>query len=150
MLPPSYQEPSWRPYLPTLLFNVDQDLGLFPKKTADSTQRKKWVSISAPLKMSRKRIGELLLEKGAITRPQLDACLATQKQTHQRLGVLLVQKGYVTEAALSSALSSCNVWSMPRLPSQRTLPTTLLSQLLSSLQSMRLLPRRLFPMPCRW
>jgi len=55
--------------------------------------------------MARKRIGELLLDKGAITRPQLDACLATQKQTHQRLGVLLVQKGYVTEAALSSALS---------------------------------------------
>ncbi len=55
--------------------------------------------------MPRKRIGEVLLEKGAITQPQLDACLATQKQTHQRLGVLLVQKGYVTEAALSSALS---------------------------------------------
>lgn len=55
--------------------------------------------------MSRKRLGELLLDKGAITQPQLDACLATQKQTHQRLGVLLVQKGYLTEGLLSSALS---------------------------------------------
>lgn len=55
--------------------------------------------------MARKRLGELLLEQGAITQPQLDACLVAQKQTHQRLGVLLVQKGYVTEALLSSALS---------------------------------------------
>ena len=55
--------------------------------------------------MARKRLGELLLDKGAVTQPQLDACLAAQKQTHQRLGVLLVQKGYVTEGLLSSALS---------------------------------------------
>src|SRR4051812_45977605 len=55
--------------------------------------------------MARKRLGELLLDKGAITQAQLDACLAAQKKTHQRLGVLLVQKGYVSEALLSSALS---------------------------------------------
>jgi hypothetical protein len=55
--------------------------------------------------MARKRLGELLLEQGAVTQPQLDACLAAQKQTHQRLGVLLVQKGYITEERLSSALS---------------------------------------------
>ena len=55
--------------------------------------------------MARKRLGELLLEKGAITQPQLDACLATQKQTYERLGVLLVQGGYVTEDLLASALS---------------------------------------------
>lgn len=55
--------------------------------------------------MARKRLGELLLEQGALTQPQLDACLAAQKQTHQRLGVLLVQKGYITETRLSSALS---------------------------------------------
>lgn len=55
--------------------------------------------------MARKRLGELLLEKGALTQPQLDACLVAQKQTHERLGVLLVQKGYITEALLASALS---------------------------------------------
>lgn len=55
--------------------------------------------------MARKRLGELLLEKGALTQPQLDACLVAQKQTHERLGVLLVQKGYVTEDLLASALS---------------------------------------------
>ena len=75
-----------------------------PKKTADSTQRKKWVSISSHF-MARKRLGELLLERGVLTQPQLDACLATQKQTRQRLGVLLVEKGYITEADLTSALS---------------------------------------------
>ena len=74
------------------------------KKTADSTQSKKWVSISA-IFMPRKRLGELLLEKGALTQPQLDACLVAQRQTHQRLGVLLVEKGYVTEDLLASALS---------------------------------------------
>ncbi len=55
--------------------------------------------------MARKRLGELLLEKGALTQPQLDACLVAQKRTHERLGVLLVQKGYVSEALLASALS---------------------------------------------
>ncbi len=55
--------------------------------------------------MARKRLGELLLERSALTQPQLDACLAAQKHTHQRLGVLLVEKGYITEALLSSALS---------------------------------------------
>ena len=55
--------------------------------------------------MARKRLGELLLEKGALTQPQLDACLVAQKQTHERLGVLLIQKGYVTEDLLASALS---------------------------------------------
>jgi len=55
--------------------------------------------------MARKRLGELLLERGAVTQPQLDACLAAQKQTQQRLGVLLVQKGYLTEELLCSALS---------------------------------------------
>jgi hypothetical protein len=55
--------------------------------------------------MARKRLGELLLEKGALTQPQLDACLTAQKQTHERLGVLLVQKGYVSEELLASALS---------------------------------------------
>lgn len=55
--------------------------------------------------MARKRLGELLLEKGTLTQPQLDACLVAQKQTRERLGVLLVQKGYVTEEVLASALS---------------------------------------------
>lgn len=55
--------------------------------------------------MARKRLGELLLEKGALTQPQLDACLAAQRQTPQRLGVLLVQKGYISEELLAGALS---------------------------------------------
>lgn len=55
--------------------------------------------------MTRKRLGELLLEKGALTQPELDACLTTQKQTNERLGSLLVKQGYVTEQLLCSALS---------------------------------------------
>ena len=55
--------------------------------------------------MARKRLGDLLLERGAVTRPQLEACLKAQQQTQERLGVLLVQKGYLTEDQLATALS---------------------------------------------
>jgi hypothetical protein len=55
--------------------------------------------------MARKRIGELLLERGAITVSQLDEGLALQRQTRQRLGVALIQKGFVTEEQLAQVLS---------------------------------------------
>lgn len=55
--------------------------------------------------MSRKRIGELLLERKAITQEQLDAGLAAQKRTRQRLGVTLVQQGLISEVQLAQALA---------------------------------------------
>ena len=39
--------------------------------------------------MARKRIGEILLEKGVISRHQLEAALMIQKQTRARLGITL-------------------------------------------------------------
>lgn len=55
--------------------------------------------------MSRKRIGELLLERKAITQEQLDAGLVAQKRTRQRLGVTLVQQGLISEVQLAQALA---------------------------------------------
>ncbi|HEX8439755.1 hypothetical protein [Archangium sp.] len=55
--------------------------------------------------MARKRIGELLLERGAITQVQLEAALQAQQQTHQRLGAALVAQGAITEKTLAHALS---------------------------------------------
>jgi hypothetical protein len=55
--------------------------------------------------MARKRIGELLLERGAITSAQLEAALQAQQRTHQRLGAALVSLGAITEKTLAHALS---------------------------------------------
>ncbi len=55
--------------------------------------------------MARKRLGELLLEGGAITSAQLDAALATQRTTRARLGAILIEQGVLSEAALVQALS---------------------------------------------
>lgn len=55
--------------------------------------------------MARKRIGELLLERGAITSAQLEAALQAQQRTRQRLGTALVSLGAITEKTLAHALS---------------------------------------------
>ncbi len=55
--------------------------------------------------MARKRIGELLLERGIIRRDQLEEGLAHQRITRQRLGVVLIQKGFLSETQLVQALS---------------------------------------------
>lgn len=55
--------------------------------------------------MARKRLGELLVERGAITREQLEAGLVAQKQTRQRLGITLVQQGLLSESQLAQGLA---------------------------------------------
>lgn len=55
--------------------------------------------------MARKRIGELLIEQGAINQQQLAEGLAYQREAGGRLGNALVAQGYLTEEALSRALS---------------------------------------------
>lgn len=55
--------------------------------------------------MARRRLGEVLLASGAITRAQLDEALAYARRTRQRLGGALVQKGHLSEAQLVTALS---------------------------------------------
>ena len=55
--------------------------------------------------MARKRLGEVLLARGAITKAQLEDSLAYSRRTRQRLGSALVQKGHLTEEQLVNALS---------------------------------------------
>jgi hypothetical protein len=54
--------------------------------------------------MTRKRIGELLVERRAITPAQLEAGLEAQKRTRQRLGITLIQQGVITEVLLAQVL----------------------------------------------
>ena len=51
------------------------------------------------------RLGDLLLEAGAITQEQLGNALAEQKKSGERLGAFLVSKGWITESKLMEALS---------------------------------------------
>lgn len=55
--------------------------------------------------MARKRLGELLLEQGAVTAEQLQQALALQRQSGNRLGAALVAMGVLTEDRLVRALS---------------------------------------------
>jgi len=55
--------------------------------------------------MPKKRIGELLVERGAISAAQLEEGLSFHRQTGQRLGVALIQKGFLTEEQLAKVLA---------------------------------------------
>jgi len=51
------------------------------------------------------RLGDVLVNEGAITIEQLQQGLALQKEQKKRLGLILVDAGFTTEAAISRALS---------------------------------------------
>jgi type II secretory ATPase GspE/PulE/Tfp pilus assembly ATPase PilB-like protein len=51
-----------------------------------------------------KRLGEILIENGVITKDQLEIALTEQKQVHEPLGKLLVSLGFATEATMRSSL----------------------------------------------
>lgn len=51
------------------------------------------------------RLGELLLNAGAITPENLDIALLEQKKSHMRLGEVLIKNGYLSELHLAEALS---------------------------------------------
>ncbi|NLG32403.1 MAG: type II secretion system protein GspE, partial [Syntrophomonadaceae bacterium] len=64
--------------------------------------------------MKRKRIGEMLVEVGLITREQLDeAVLLQQSGKNQRLGEILVEKGFITDQQLLETLEF--VLGIPRI-----------------------------------
>ena len=50
------------------------------------------------------RLGEILVNMGALSREDLDAALEKQKNTPLRIGEILVQEGYITENVLAEAL----------------------------------------------
>lgn len=51
-----------------------------------------------------KRLGECLVDSGAITQAQLDEALEAQRRTGERLGRVLVRLGHITDAAIAKAL----------------------------------------------
>jgi len=55
--------------------------------------------------MAKKKLGELLLERGLIDNEQLNSALGYQRQWGYRLGAVLVLKGFVSEGALTRVLS---------------------------------------------
>ena len=55
--------------------------------------------------MSRKKIGDLLIEKGLITPEQLEQCLREQAGSGLRLGEVLIDKGFITEEELVDTIS---------------------------------------------
>ena len=55
--------------------------------------------------MSKKKIGDLLLEKGYITQEQLEAGLKEQAFSGRRLGETLVDLGHITEEQLADVIS---------------------------------------------
>ncbi len=54
--------------------------------------------------MIKKRIGDLLLDSGIITKEQLTLALEEQKKTKKRLGDIFIDKGIITEQQLIEAL----------------------------------------------
>lgn len=52
-----------------------------------------------------RKLGEILLEKGFITREELDKALEIQKEKKKPLGEVLIETGYITEDQLLEALS---------------------------------------------
>ncbi len=61
-----------------------------------------------------KRIGEVLLERGVITQPQLEQALAHQKEHGGLIGQILIQFRFITEEEI--ALSLTAQYGFPYLP----------------------------------
>ena len=62
----------------------------------------RWVTYSR-----KKRLGELLVDAGAVSQEQLESALAEQKKkTGQKLGTVLIDMGFITEDQMLDALTS--------------------------------------------
>ncbi len=79
--------------------------------------------------MARKKLGEVLLERGIIDQDQLNSALAYQRQWGHRLGVALVAKGFITEGMLVKVLGEV-----------MSLPTVDLSTIEVDTDALRLVP----------
>ena len=78
---------------------------------------------------ARLRMGDLLVEQGIVTRPQLEECLALQKASPgERLGQILVRKGYAKEDQVMACLAREYGLEFVRL-SQLELPPSVLGVL---------------------
>ena len=60
------------------------------------------MNAAAPVK---KRLGEVLIEKGTLTEDQLSIALLEMKTTKKQLGTVLIELGFVTDSLIRDALS---------------------------------------------
>ena len=81
---------------------------------------------------TRKKLGEILLEAGSITKAQLDEVLQEQINSNHKLGELLVQKGVLTNQQVTEALGL-----------QFMLPVVDANNYLSNISAINSLPRAL-------
>jgi hypothetical protein len=80
----------------------------------------------------KKRLGEILLERGLIDVDQLNSALAHQRQWGMRLGTALVAKGFIAEGVLTRVLSE-----------SLGIPMVDLSRLTVDQRALQVVPRRL-------
>ena len=55
--------------------------------------------------MTKKKIGDILVDKMLVTEDQLQACLEEQRISGKRIGEILVSKGHITEEQLTDTIS---------------------------------------------
>ncbi len=67
-----------------------------------------------PKRVITKKIGEVLIERGVITREQLDKALAKQKESGGMIGQVLIHLGFVNETEIALALTA--QYGFPYLP----------------------------------
>lgn len=80
----------------------------------------------------KKRLGEILLERGLIDVDQLNSALAHQRQWGMRLGTALVAKGFIAEGMLTRVLSE-----------SLSIPMVDLSRVVADQRALQIVPRRL-------
>ena len=68
----------------------------------------------APRRIVAKPLGELLVERGTITRSQLEEALATQARRGGLLGQIIVELGYANEEDVAQAITT--QYGLPYLP----------------------------------
>lgn len=57
-------------------------------------------------RITNKKLGEILLEEGKITKNQLEEALQVQKETNERIGEIFIKLRYVTEEDIASCIAS--------------------------------------------
>ena len=80
----------------------------------------------------KKRLGEILLERGLIDVDQLNSALAHQRQWGMRLGTALVAKGFIAEGVLTRVLSE-----------SLGIPMVDLARIVVDPKALQMVPRRL-------
>ena len=88
--------------------SVGAQLGAFPAdrhRVSISTTQGAPASTSPTAPPARRRLGDLLVERGAVTAQQLDQALTRQKKGGGRLGEVLLDLGFVEPTDLLSALA---------------------------------------------